>query len=182
MATRLLAILLCLVICSSASVAQEDPQQKQPPDLPGKSRESRWGDEQDSGVPEDMRRRMAMERAESEHRKVLEDVDKLHELSSEVARRYEENGKLSNDDLKKVSTIEKLAKRVLSHALGDEVADDSPKSLTLAEAVDRMQTVAAKINATMNDETRFEVSAVVIADSNEVIHLAQIIKRAQKKD
>jgi hypothetical protein len=181
MATRLLAILICLVICSSASVAQ-DPQQKQPPDLPGKSRESRWGDEQDSGVPEDMRRRMAMERAESEHRKVLGDVEKLHELSSEVARRYQENRKLSNDDLKKVSTIEKLAKRVLSHALGDEVADDSPKPLTLAEAVDRMQTVAAKINATMKDETRFEVSAVVIADSNEVIHLAQIIKRAQKKD
>lgn len=181
MATRLLALLICLVLYSFDSAAQ-DPKQQQSPDLPGKPREGRWGDAQDSAVPEDMRRRMAMERAESEHRKVLEDVDKLHGLSSEVARRYQEHGKLSNDDLKKVNTIEKLAKRVLNHALGDEVADDAPKPLTLAEAVDRMQAVAAKISATMKDETRFEVSAGVIADSNEMIHLAQIIRREQKKE
>lgn len=181
MATRLLGLLVCLVLLSFAAAAQ-DSKQQQSPDLPGKPREARWGDSQDSAVPEDMRRRMAMERAEREHRKVLEDVDKLHVLSSEVARRYQEHGKLSNDDLKKVATIKKLAKRVLDHALGDEVADDFPKQLTLAEAVDRMQTVAGKISTTMKTETRFEVSAVVIADSNEVIHLAQIIKRARKKE
>jgi hypothetical protein len=181
MATKLLPLLIWLVFCSFASAAR-DPRGQQSPDLPGKQREGRWGDAQDSAVPEDMRRRMAMERAESEHRKVLEDVDKLQELSSEVARRYHEHGKLSNDDLKKVTTIEKLAKRVLNHALGDEVADDSPKLLTQAEAIDRMQTVAAKISATMKDETRYEVSAAVIADSNEVIHLAQMIRRAQKKE
>lgn len=181
MATRLLWLLVCLILCSLAAAAQA-PRPKQSPDPPGKSREDPWNNAQDSGVPEDMRRRMAMERAESEHRKILGDVDKLHELSSEVARDYQEHGKLSNDDLKKVTTIERLAKRVLNHTLGDEVAEDSSRSLTLAEAVDRMKTVAAKIKKTMKTETRYEVSAVVIADSNEVIRLAQIIKRAQNKE
>lgn len=181
MATRLLWLLVCLILCSFCAVAQESKPQPSP-DLQGKPREDRWGNGQDSAIPEDMRRRMAMERAESEHRKILEDVDKLHELSSEVARGYQEHGKLSSDELKKVTTIEKLAKRVLNHALGDEVTEDSPNPLTLAEAVDRMKTVAAKINKTMKTETRFEVSAAVIADSNEVIHLAHIIKRAQNKE
>lgn len=181
MSTRLVWLLVCLILCSFGAAAQA-PKPQQSPDPPGKQREDPWSNAQDSGVPEDMRRRMAMERAESEHRKILGDVDKLHELSSEVARDYQERGKLSNDDLKKVTTIEKLAKRVLNHALGDEVAEDSAKPLTLGEAVDRMKTVAAKINKTMKTETRYEVSALVIADSNEVIRLAHIIKRVQNKE
>ena len=180
MATRLLWLSVWLILCSFAVAAKAyEPQQSKDP--PGKAREDPWNNGQDSAVPEDMRLRMAMERAESDHRKILGEVDRLHELSSDVARGYQEHGKLSSDDLKKVTTIEKLAKRVLNHALGDEVTDDSPKQLTLAEAVDRLNTVAAKINKTMKGESRFEVSAVVIADSNEVIRLANIIKRAQNK-
>jgi DNA repair protein RadC len=180
MARRLLGLSVWLILCSFAAVAQAaEPQHS--PDPPAKAREDPWSNGQDSAVPEDMRLRMAMERAESDHRKILGEVDKLHELSSEVARGYQEHGKLSSDDLKKVTTIEKLAKRVLNHALGDEVTDDSPKPLTLAEAIDRMKTVAAKINKAMKGESRFEVSAVVIADSNEVIRLANIIKRTQNK-
>ena len=87
MGTRLLALLICLVLCSFASAAQ-DPKQQQPPDLPGKPREGRWGDSQESAVPEDMRRRMAMERAESDHRKILDDVTSFT-ASLEVARLYE---------------------------------------------------------------------------------------------
>lgn len=180
MATRLLWPSVCLILFSFAAAAQEAKPQHSP-DPPSKAREDPWSNGQDSAVPEEMRLRMAMERAESDHRKILGEVNRLHELSSEVARGYQEHGKLSNDDLKKVSTIEKLAKRVLNHALGDEVTDDSPKPLTLAEAVDRLTTVAAKINKTMKAETRFEVSAAVIADSNEVIRLANIIKRTQNK-
>jgi hypothetical protein len=180
METRLLLVSVCLILCTLGAAAQ-GPKPQSSQDLPGKPREDRWNNEQDSAVPEDMRLRMAMERAESEHRKVLGDVDKLKELSSEVARDYQERGKLSGDDLKKVTTIEKLAKRVLDHALGDQVNDKALKPITLAEAVDRMKVVASKINEAMKTETRYEVSAVVIADSNELIHLAQIIKRAQDK-
>lgn len=179
MAMKLLWLSVCFFVCSLAAAAQAPKQQS--PDLPGKPREDSWNNAQDSTVPDDMRLRMAMERAESEHRKILVDVDKLEELASDVARGYQQQGKLSKDDLKKLTAIEKLAKRILDHALGDEVADDSPKPLTLEEAVNRITTVAAKINKTMKTETRYEVSAVVIADSNEVIQLTHIIKRAQNK-
>jgi len=128
-----------------------------------------------------MHTRMAVERAESDHRKILVDVDKLNELSSDVARGYHERGKLSEEEIKKLGTIEKLAKHVLSHALGDEVEDKSPQPLTLAEAMDRLKDAAANIKKTMKAETRFEVSAVVIANSNELISLAHFIKRTHNK-
>jgi len=89
--------------------------------------------------------------------------------------------RLSEDEIKKLNTIQKLAKHVLSHALGDEVEDKSSKPMTLAEAVDQMKAAAANIKKTMTAETRFEVSAVVIANSNEVISLAQFIKRTHGK-
>ena len=183
MAMRFLWLAICLLLCCSAAVAQtttlpppqrtpEPPDRRTPTDL--------WG-KQDSALPEDMRTRMAMERAENDHRKVLEDVDKLSALSSEVARGYHDRGHLSDEELKKVSTIEKLAKHVLNHTLGDEVEDKSPKPSNMTEAVDQMNAAAASIKKTMKAETRFEVSAVVIANSNQVITLAHFIKRVHNK-
>jgi hypothetical protein len=177
MATRFVWLAIGLVFCSVLAAAQTPKPNQPSPDAQRKSPEDRWSRTQDTALPDEMRTRMAMERAESDHRKILEDVDKLNHLSSEVANGYHERGKLSDDEIKKLNTIEKLAKHVLNHALGDEVEDKSEKPLTLAEAVDQMKAAAANIKKTMTGETRFEVSAVVIANSNEVISLAHFIKR-----
>ena len=184
MATRVLWLSVCLILCLFAAAAQskQNPSSKLPAeDPPRKTPEDRWGHSQDSGLPDEMRTRMAVERAESDHRKILVDVDKLNELSSDVARGYHERGTLSEEEIKKLGTIEKLAKHVLNHALGDEVVDKSPQPLTLAEAMDRLKDAAANIKKTMRAETRFEVSAVVIANSNELINLAHFIKRSRNK-
>ena len=184
MAMRLLWLAICVLVCCSAAITQtitprtrqrttEPPDPRKPADL--------WGKPQDSALPDDMRTRMAVERAENDHRKVLEDVDKLSALSSEVARGYHDRGRLSDEELKKVSAIEKLAKHVLTHTLGDEVEDKSPKPSNMTEAVDQMNAAAASIKKTMEAETRFEVSAVVIASSNQVITLAHFIKRVHNK-
>ena len=183
MAMRLLWLAICVFLCCSAAITQtitprtrqttEPPDRRTPADL--------WGKPQDSALPDDMRTRMAVERAENDHRKVLEDVDKLSALSSEVARGYHDRGRLSDEELKKVSTIEKLAKHVLNHTLGDEVEDKSPKPSNMTEALDQMNAAAASIKKTMKAETRFEVSAVVIASSNQVITLAHFIKRVHNK-
>jgi hypothetical protein len=179
MAMRLLWLPVCLTVFSFAAPAQTKPRPS--PDPPRNNQEGPWQHSRDSGLADEMRTRMERERAESDHRRILEDVDKLDELSSEVARGYHERGKLSNEDLKRVSTIEKLAKHVLNHTLGDEVEDKSQKPLTMAEAVDQMKTAAGNIKQTMEAETRFEVSAVVIANSNEVINLVHFIKRTHNK-
>jgi hypothetical protein len=137
-----------------------------------------------SHLPDEMRSKMAIRRAEGEHRKVLEDVEKLSDLADEIAKGYGERKQLSPDDLKRLSTIEKLAKHVLTHAGGDEVDDKSVTNehMPLADAIDKLNTVAATIRKDMKAETRFVVSATVIANSNEVIALARFIRRNQKAD
>ena len=182
MAVRLPWLAICLLLSCSAAGAQTPkprPRPQQPPDRTVPT--DLWGRPQDSALPDDMRTRMAVERAENDRRKVLEDVDKLSALSSEVARGYHDHGRLSDEEFKKVSAIEKLAKHVLTHTLGDEVEDKSPKPSNMTEAVDQMNAAAASIKKTMKAETRFEVSAVVIASSNQVITLAHFIKRIHSK-
>src|SRR2546425_3658441 len=104
-------------------------------------------DEQEVGLPQDMRVKMAIARAEGDHKKVLEDVEKLSGLSIEIAKGYGERKRLSADDIKKLSAIEKLAKRVLTNAGGEEVElkPDSLEHLPLAEAVDKLSAAAANI-------------------------------------
>jgi len=123
-----------------------------------------------------------IERAEHEYHKFLDDVDKLSDLAGEVAKGYQEHSRLSSEEVKKVGTIEKLAKRILSHAGGDAVGGAKPSQLTMAEAVAQMNTTAATIKKSITAETRYVVSATVIANSNEMIGLAQFIRRNQKTD
>ena len=135
-------------------------------------------------LPEEMRARMASERAENDHKKVLEDVEKLNQLSDEVAKNYGAHKHLSGEDMTKLRTIEKLAKRVLTHSLGEETGDKdrSTERLPPSDAIDKLKTDAANIEKDMKTGTRFIVSATVIANSNEIINLARLIRRAQKAD
>jgi len=134
--------------------------------------------EQESSLPEDMRIKMAITRKEDEHKKVLEDVEKLNDMSSEIAKGYGERKRLSPDDLKKLGTIEKLARRVLSDAGGDEVDQKAEffEHLPLADAVDKLSSAAFNIKKEITTGTRYGVSATVIANSNEVISLARFIR------
>ncbi len=142
-------------------------------------------DEQElSHLPEEMRIKMVIARAEEDHKKILEDVDKLSTLSNEIVKEYGDNKRLSADDMKKLGTIEKLAKRILTHSGGEEVDQKSGASenMPLAEAVDMLGTTVASIKKEMTAETRFVVSASVIANSNEVISLSRLIRHAKKAD
>jgi hypothetical protein len=137
-------------------------------------------DEQDATrLPDDMRIKMAIARADEEHKKIVEDAEKLSKLADEIAKGYGEHKRLSSDDFKKLGNIEKLAKRVLTHAGGEEVEPktDPTENMLLPQAIDMLNSTAANIRKEMTAETRFVVSATVIANSNEVISLCRFIKR-----
>src|ERR1700730_13039508 len=174
--TILLAIFILFVALDVA--AQSDRPIGSAPD------KSSRGQEPEITLPDEMRVRMASERAENEHKKVLEDVEKLSELSDEIAKNYGEHKQLSAEDVRKLSAIEKLAKRVLTHSGGEETGDKDGVMgrLPLSDAIDKLKIDAATIEKDMKTGTRFVVSATVIASSNEVINLARLIRHAQKAD
>jgi len=132
------------------------------------------------GLPDEMKARMLIERSENEYKKVIESVDKMNSLSGEIAGKFHQAGRLSADDVKKLGTIEKLARQVLSHSGGEAVEEKDPQPGTVGDAIDQMNTAAARIKKDVSAETRFVVSATVIANSNEVINLSRFIRRTQK--
>jgi hypothetical protein len=177
----LLTIFTILLAVSAAAQATNPfpkPGESAPPPKDRSSKDS----DQDLSLPQEMRIRLAIERADSEYRKTLADAEKLNDLSAEISKVYHERGSLSAEEMKKVSAIEKLAKRILNQAGGDEVSDKDAKAeqKSLADACDQLSSAAARIRDSMKTQTRFVVSAAVIASSNEVINLAQFIRHSQK--
>jgi hypothetical protein len=172
-----------LFATGAAAQTRVIPRGTDPADKPGQAGRAPKDEDQNVHFPEDMRIKMAIERADSEYRRTIEDADKMNDLSAEVARSYRDNGRLNADELKKLGTIEKLAKRILNQAGGDEVDDkNKPQQRSLPEALEQLTTAAANIQKSIKAQTRFVVSAAVIAGSNEVINIAQFIRHSIKAD
>jgi hypothetical protein len=170
------------LLFSSAAIAQATRPAPKPSvsKVPERSPDN---DDQEVGhFPDEMRIKMAIARAEEDHKKVLDDVEKLSTLSSEVVKGYGENKKLSAEDIKKLGMIEKLAKKILNHAGGEEVDSktEANEHMALGDAIDMLGTTVANIKKEMSAETRFVVSASVIANSNEVISLSRLIRNPKK--
>ena len=170
------SLLIILLLLTPVAYAQDvgQPSKGRPP-----MSEEEMG--QEWNLPPEMRARLAIERADNEHRKVLGDVEEMSELTEKVSRRFETQGKFSSDDLKGLEKIEKLAKRILLFAGGSEEKDEELKSLALKDMVSRLGEAVGKVKAIMAKEPRQVISATVVANSNEAIILAQQIRRSQKK-
>jgi hypothetical protein len=169
-----------VILLSALGAKAQNTRPAPPPEIRVPDKFPRTEEQDGGGLQRDMQVKMAIARAEGDHKKLLEDVEKLSILSSEIAKGYVEHKRLSADEIKKLGTIEKLARRVLTSSGGDEV-DQKPDPMPLGDAIDKLNSTAASIKKEMTAETRFGVSATVIANSNEVISLARFIKQ-QKAD
>lgn len=135
-------------------------------------------------LPDEMRTKMELDRVNAEHKKLVDNAKELGALSSDIEKAYKQSSRLGPDEYKKLGSIEKLAKRILSDCGGTEVSakeevDDRP---TIADAVSQLSTTAADVEKKITAETRFEVSYGVITDSNAVIRLAQYLRRRRQAD
>lgn len=178
MPRNLLLLAIFILLAALDVAAQSGRPMGSPPDKASRDQDP------EASLPEEMRVRMANERLDNEHKKVLEDAEKLNELSDEIAKNYGDHKQLSAEDVRKLRAIEKLAKRVLTHSGGEETGDKTGamERVPLSDAIDRLKNAAANIEKDMKTGTRFVVSATVIANSNEVINLTRLIRQAQKAD
>lgn len=125
---------------------------------------------------------MEIERQEKEYQKLVDSANQLSDLSEGVAKAYKERSVLTADEIKKLASIEKLARHILTESGGEEVSEKTAEEapVPVAEAIDKLAATAADVKKCINTQTRFVVSASVIANSNDLIHLAQYIRKAQK--
>jgi hypothetical protein len=171
-----------VLLAAGSAAAQTSTPQRPATRVPAPPPSVIPGDQESSHIPEEMRIKMEIARADEEYKKTLEDADKLSLLSTEVTAAFHGAGKLAGDDLKKLGTIEKLAKRILTQAGGDEVGDHSGElqSKPLNDALDQLSAAADRVQKCIKEQTRFVVSATVISNTNDIIHLAQHIRRIAK--
>src|ERR1051325_10035358 len=130
----LLPILLCTLLPTAAAAQNANANAKSRPVASDEERLEQLN-QQEVSLPPEMRSRLAIERANNEYRKIVEDAQKMNDLSSEIAKHYGERNSLSSDDVKNVSQVEKLAKRILNFAGGTEEKIEETKSLSLNEAI-----------------------------------------------
>lgn len=173
-----LHITFSLVISLSAVAQNATTNSKTRPPLTDEERAEQLS--QELNLPPEMRSRLAIERANNEHRKIVADAEKLNDLAVEIAKRYDERSKLAADDLKNVAAIEKLAKRILNFAGGSEEKMDEKKALSLSDCIAQLSKAAENIKKILLAESRHVISAKLIADANEAVNLAQVIRQFQK--
>ncbi len=179
--TKMLLVLLTSILASSTIAAGFDqrPNPNKPPPEQSKADEP----EQDAPtLPEDMRLRMKREREELEHRKIVDSARQLFDTSVELAKGYKDAKALNDDAFKRIATVEKLARRILSHVGGEvvEPKERAGEAPSVPDAIDRIILASENIKKHFTSETRFVVSAAMITDSNQIIHLAQYLRHGQK--
>ncbi|MBI3652870.1 MAG: hypothetical protein HY231_17740 [Acidobacteria bacterium] len=173
-----LSIIFFLMLASGGMAQSSGSTAKNRPLVHEEKSSDEWS--QDANLPPEMRSRLAIERAKSEYRKIIEDARKLNDLSADLAKHYHEKNQLSSDDVKNVGTIEKLAKRILSFAGGSEEKMEAAKALSLGEAISQLDKSAENVRKFLEVESRHVISAKLIADANQAINLAQVIRHFHK--
>ena len=177
-----LVVLASILSCLTIESRQSQRSSSNRP--PGASDQSKTDEsEQDiPNLPEEMRSRMKREREESDHRKIVDNARQLFDTSVEIAKSYRDVHALNGEAFKRISTVEKLARKILTHAGGEvvEPKDHDAEVTSVPDAIDRMILAAESIKKRLTSETRFVVSAAMITDSNHIIHLVQYLRRGQK--
>ncbi len=120
--------------------------------------------------------RMQIKREENEHRKLLEKATQIRDLARDLLK-ASENGRLSHSAEKKLRDIEKNARHIRSESGGgnSDVPLESPPQ-SLDQAVEQLDSLSERFNASMEKTSRRIVSATVVGEASEIIQLVKVIR------
>jgi hypothetical protein len=116
-------------------------------------------------------------RAETAHKEMRRAADELVELSGSFARDVAGRGQLTDEDVKAVDKMRKLAKRIRSDmgGMGDTKLVDPPQTVPAAAAA--LGARGEALAAHLRKASRFEMNARLISLTGEMIALLEILKR-----
>ena len=125
--------------------------------------------------------RLRASRAERAQAQLARDADELDELARSLATRVGASGTVESDDVKSVTRIRKLAKRVRTAmgSVGDARMESPPATARDAALAlgDRSESLVTEIHAA----TRFEMNARIVTIAGEIVVLTNLIEGARKR-
>ena len=122
--------------------------------------------------------KMRIEKDKKDHNEMVDRGDEAAKITDQLEKSFEQNGKLSNDDLARLARVEKLAKKIREELGGNEDADDDDSIGTpsLGDALKILRTSTFTLYDELKKTSRFTVSAAAIQSTNTVLKLARLLK------
>ena len=133
-------------------------------------------------IEEEMRAKRAIKYAEKEYQDNLERARDLSELASAVVTSFKLNCRLSQDDLKKLKRVEKLAKGIRRAAGGSEDDTEIEKPpANMASAIEMLGDLSQSLKAKVEKTPKHVISATVIDEANVLLELLRLMRTLPRK-
>lgn len=137
-------------------------------------------DERPKSLKESMEK-MRIEKDKKDYAQMLERGEEALKISEELENAYAANGRLSDRELAKLESVEKLVRKIRSGLGGDDDSDDKSdkaieQPLPPEEAVKSFRSTMVKLFDELKKTSRFSISAAAIQTSNAVIKLARFLR------
>lgn len=172
-----IALTLALM-CFSFSFAQSADNQN-----PLISKPADSNDDRPKSFKETMEK-MRIDKEKKEYKEMLDRGEEVLKLAEELEKAAEQNGKLNEQELAKVTSVEKLVKKIRTELGGDDEddKDDQPTAqksrLSRVDAIKTLRTATVALFDELKKTTRFSISAAAIQSTNAVLRIARFLRFA----
>lgn len=127
--------------------------------------------------------KMRIEQEKKDYKEMLDRGDEALKLTEEIEKIVEKNGKLTEREMAKVASVEKLVKKIRSELGGaddDGNNDDQPQAakakLTPVEGVKSLKNSTLSLLDELKKTSRFTISAAAIQSTNTVLRLTKLLR------
>lgn len=121
--------------------------------------------------------KMRIEKEKKEYKEMMERGEQALKISEQLERSFSNRGKLTKEDYERITSIEKLTKRIRNELGGDDDDDktDQP-ALSEEEAVKTLRERVANLYDALKKTSRFSISAAAIEGANGVLKIARFFR------
>jgi hypothetical protein len=124
--------------------------------------------------------KLRIEKEKKDYEKLIERGAEVSKIADDLQTAYKSNGKLTEKELSRLATVEKLAKQIRSDLGGEDDADkddEEPNPTgTVADVLRNLKDTSSALASELKKMTRFTISATAIQSSNAVLRIAKFLK------
>jgi hypothetical protein len=148
---------------------------------------SLFGKNDDKDSPKSVKEmllKMQIDKEKKEFQEMLDRGEEAVKLSEQVERSYETRGGLTEDDRRKIDTVEKLVKKIRGElggsddetAADDDASTNEKKPTDVVGGIKYLRTSTERLLEELKKTSRFTISAAAIQSSNAVLRVARFLR------
>lgn len=128
--------------------------------------------------------KMRIEKEKKEYGEMIARGVEVDAITEELEKSFEQNKRLTEKELEKLSSVEKLVKKIRTELGGDDDKESEKgfaekKTMSIAEAVKGLRSATISLCDELKKTTRFSISAAAIHSSNSVLKIARFLRIAK---